>query len=101
MSQWERMVPTLIEPQLSALQAPAAGDLAITPLPELLFAHAAAGSTGTLRINDERGVPIAAVRFAGRTERGGGGGGVCRAIVPDTWRSARGGVLSARVTAST
>jgi curved DNA-binding protein CbpA len=57
------MARTLIEPQLQALSPPAAGDLADTALPELLFAHAAAGSTGTLRLTDERGEPLAALRL--------------------------------------
>ena len=57
------MVRTLIEPQVHALQPPVAGDFAGTPLAELLFAHAAAGSSGTLRISDEAGTVIAALRL--------------------------------------
>lgn len=57
------MARTLIEPQLHALQPPVAGDLGTTPLPEILFAHAAAGSTGTLRLSDELGAVLARLRL--------------------------------------
>jgi hypothetical protein len=57
------MARTLIEPQLQSLQPAVTGDLAVTPLAEVVFAHAAAGSTGTLCIRDEAGGVLAELRL--------------------------------------
>jgi len=61
------MARTSIESQLHAPQPPISGDLGTIPLPQLLFAHAAAGSTGTLRLSDEVGAILARLRLEAGT----------------------------------